>query len=281
MPAETPWQGILRFIESREAGFSATIRGATEAEIRALCSTAPHPVPTAVVELFASMGHTTGRYDPVGGNVSTDIGPMLEDLEYQCLGERAFRVAIDPDLDQLGPSNVYIDLLQSDGYDAPLVSLGEAWHGGVPDLRDHTLISKATQRAFWTFELSRWGVRGYVSEPVELSSVDDYARAFTELAQRMSLSPVFNQSTKVLCHVGDNAALMFDLLGAGTSSGVHAYTPPRTHEFLRVWLAVDTLDAFHLLSEQVRSHMPPLAPARVLLPDKVVELKELLRAREP
>ncbi|PRQ03199.1 hypothetical protein ENSA7_53390 [Enhygromyxa salina] len=178
---------------------------------------------------------------------------MLEDLEFQVLADRFFRVAVDRNPEQMTQEDLYVDLSRSDGEDAPLIVLVEEWHGEEPAARGHTILSKALESIFQHFDLNKRGFVGYLAKAYRPHKDDvrweDYADAMAQLAERMGLAELLEIRPDLRCYSTPALGVMFDAMG------VDLRTPDG---YIQVWIGAENRDAFLNYAAQIRRAMPPM-----------------------
>ncbi|PRQ03418.1 hypothetical protein ENSA5_16240 [Enhygromyxa salina] len=188
-----------------------------------------------------------------GATYTTSVAQMLDDLEFQLLANRFFRVAIDRNPEQMTQEDLYVDLSRSDGEDAPLISILEEWTGREPPLRGHTVLSKSLSRVFYDFDLRQRGFLGYLARSyrthLDGTRWEDYSDAMTRLVERMGLPELIHIRPDVRCYSSSELSLKFEAMG------VDLRTPDG---YLQIWIGADNRDAFLNYAAQIRSHMPPL-----------------------
>jgi hypothetical protein len=277
VPAETPWQQMLRYITSRAPDFYDQVRGASEQEIERALMCCTRPVPLAVVEMFRTMGICSTIFWPFGKRMAVDVVAMLEDPdslpEEQVIDDRFFRVALALRPEGIDEADFYVDLDYSNGYDAPMTRLMSSWDGRSPRPDGHTLMSMCIQSAFEQFDLARRGEQGYLAKNIPLEEFPKYVESIRALTSRMGLQPIFCPREDLQCYSNASISLMFDAIGAGIDPGLLPGEAPPSDRFLRIWLGVSDLDTLRNVGEQVRTWMPPLLLFRHWRADgKVIDL---------
>lgn len=256
--ANTHLQELLEFVKARVPSaleeYPPVTRTQTD-ELLAACS--PRVVaalPRAARDVISWLGGSDSKTISIfGAMFTTSIILMLEDLEFQVLADRFFRVAIDRNPEQMTQDDLYIDLTRSNGEDAPLIVLGEEWCGEQTAARGHTILSMAISRVFHDFELAKRGFRGYLAEgylPEESDTRwEDYSIKMASVAERMDLQELFALRPDLRCYSTPDVAMMFNAMGGDLR------TPDG---YIQIWIGAENRDAFLNYAAQIRSAMPPL-----------------------
>ncbi len=259
---------LLEFAESRAPGTLARYPEVSAAQIDQLLRACPpkvaHSVPQAAIDVLHWLGGSDDNTIAIfGAPYSTSITRMLDDLEYQVLAERFFRVAVDRSLQGMAEENIYIDLerVYAGGADAPLLIIFDEWTGEAPPDRGHTILTSAAQRIFYDFDLSQRRIFGhlgrYDEEAPELWKL--YSQKLDLIIRKMGLTEAFasipspswdhRKRDDLRCYSDSRIAIMFDAIGSGIDC------PGRS---IRIWIGADSRDDFLNYAAQIRSHMPPL-----------------------
>lgn len=239
------WGELLSFLKARDPAYLCTVQGVPGAEIercQALCGVS---LPRFYVDFLGTMGADPGAFHPFGAKQDCDFYALAEELppEYypaQCY----FKVAAADDPAAISPPDTFLDLLRSDGQDAPLVRFedGGGFSGRVIEV-GQTLGERLTAGIFQCFEVARHGNAGSLSEYAD--SVREARRTLSrmlELLATMGFKPVLPAMPRVICLRRGSLSALVEL-AEGTES-------------VDITFGSDDRRALSMALEQIRERFP-------------------------
>lgn len=229
--------------------------------LKDLANCVRRPVPKFAWDLFSELGGKSGGVAPFGHGYSTSISAMVETMDVQLLANRFFRVALSLDDFEDVPYDLYLDLDQSDGQDAPLLLIAETWSGDPPPHRGHSLITESVYNVFKEFELHHRNFIGYAAEmlDVEQGTTETgvrwqrYADGVGQIAQSLGISATFTPRRDLACYSGSTVSVIFDAIGPSLR------WPGRQ---IKLWIGTKDRNSFAIASEQFRANLPSLSLLR-------------------
>ncbi|HRI66161.1 MAG TPA: hypothetical protein PK156_18060 [Polyangium sp.] len=212
--SEIKWSNILSFIHARDPSYWHRVQGVTRAEIARCEDAIGVALPKIYVEFLKAVGIECSGFSPFGSMKVFDYYSIVERMPAHVpANARYFRIALDDDASVVEHYDVFLDLLRSDGDDAPIVSAPASDDICETDVIEHgfTLGEALTRAVVLHFDIShRSDMTILTICPDSHVHMETYKKPLLDLMAKMRVNELWPASYRVACFRNEATSVLIE-----------------------------------------------------------------------